>query len=54
MGGPGGDLTLEAANPGAWGDNLTVAVDHQTRDPGDNTLFNLTVREIVDGTPVAE
>ncbi len=54
LGGPAGDLTLEAANPGDWGDNLVLAVDHQTRNSADNTLFNLAIREEVDGTTVAE
>ncbi len=37
-------LFLEAANVGLWGSNLTASVDHVTKDPGDPTLFNLTVR----------
>jgi phage tail sheath protein FI len=39
--GPAGDLELEASSPGAWGDQLTAAVDHDTRDA--STLFNLTI-----------
>lgn len=37
---------LVAANPGAWGDNLRVRVNYQTRDPSDQNLFNLEIREI--------
>jgi uncharacterized protein len=37
-------LTLDAANPGIWAnDNLSAAVDHNTKDPTDPKLFNLTV-----------
>jgi len=39
-------LTLDAASPGSWGNNLTADVDHDTRDATDLTLFNLTVSEI--------
>jgi phage tail sheath protein FI len=56
-----GNLTLQAANPGAWGDNLRVEIGLTDRadiqdlvdaeealDPaGTNTLFNLTVSEQV-------
>lgn len=35
-------LNLEAANPGAWGSNLSVSIDHNTKNPNDVTLFNLT------------
>ena len=34
---------LEAANPGSWGRNLRVSVDHTTANPADNNLFNLSV-----------
>src|SRR5262249_24625078 len=37
-------LTVTAASPGVWGNNLQVAVDYKTSDP--NTLFNLVVREV--------
>jgi phage tail sheath protein FI len=37
------NLTLVAANPGAWGNDLSVAVDHVTKDPTDLSLFNLTL-----------
>jgi len=43
---------LEAASEGAWGNNLRVAVDFDTKDPNDQTLFNLTILETVDGTDV--
>ncbi len=38
-------LTLKAANPGAWGNGLTVVIDYATRDPADSDLFNLTVSD---------
>jgi phage tail sheath protein FI len=41
LGGPAGDLHLEASSPGAWGADLTVAVDHESADPA--SLFNLVV-----------
>lgn len=44
-----GGLDLAAASPGDWGNRLRVIVDHNTRDPADTTLFNLTVQEM-DGT----
>lgn len=47
--GSGGDLTLAAANPGAWGDNLEIFVDGETADPDDDTIFNLTVNRLEDG-----
>jgi phage tail sheath protein FI len=37
-------LTVTAASPGVWANNLQVAVDYKTSDP--NTLFNLVVREV--------
>jgi hypothetical protein len=37
-------LTVTAASPGVWADNLQVAVDYKTADPA--TLFNLVVREV--------
>ena len=47
-GSPGQTLELEAANPGDWGNNLSVAVDLNT-EPQDLVTFNLTVRETVNG-----
>jgi uncharacterized protein len=46
--GSGGNLTLQAANPGEWGNNLRAVVDHDTRDQDLPTpvLFNLTVQEL--------
>ncbi len=44
-----GGLDLVAANPGAWGNRIRAVVDHDTRDPADTALFNLTVQEM-DGT----
>ncbi|MDH4285766.1 MAG: hypothetical protein OEV35_10660, partial [Gallionellaceae bacterium] len=34
-------IKLEAATEGAWGNNLSIRVDHDTKDPA--KLFNLTV-----------
>jgi phage tail sheath protein FI len=43
----GGGTTLEAAGVGTWGRNLSVTVDHHTKDEGspdaDTNLFNLTI-----------
>lgn len=33
-------------DPGTWGDAIRLEVDHDTRDPADPDLFNLTVSEI--------
>ena len=38
------DVRLEAINPGQWGNSLQATVDYQTSDPGDDTLWNLTVQ----------
>lgn len=40
-------MTLEAANEGGWGNSLSATVDHNTVDPTNANLFNLTV---TDGT----
>jgi len=40
-------LQVDAGNPGIWGENLQVGVDHNTRPSG---LFNLTVRELDSAT----
>ena len=47
----GAALTLAAASPGAWGNNLTAIVDLNTRDPKNTNLFNLVVAEILPGPP---
>ena len=43
-------LDLEAASPGAWGNQLRVRIDHNTRDPlpteAANSLFNLSVKDV--------
>jgi phage tail sheath protein FI len=46
--GSSGNLNLVAANSGAWGKNLKVIVDHNTKDKNDSTpvLFNLKVQEV--------
>lgn len=48
LAGGGGNLTLAAANPGEWGNNLQAIVDYDTKDKNDATpvLFNLTVQEV--------
>lgn len=48
---PNDFLQLVAANEGAWGNNLRLTVDHNTKDPTDPAnpltfLFNLTVVEV--------
>src|SRR5687768_3488176 len=45
--GSGGNLVLEAASAGLWGNNLRVRIDHDTRDPSLTDLFNVTVEEAV-------
>jgi phage tail sheath protein FI len=40
-----GNLILEAANVGDWGNNLYAHVDHDTKDSTDDQLFNLTIYE---------
>src|SRR6185312_2719738 len=47
-------LRLVAASPGSWGNNLRATVDHDTIDPTDTSLFNLTVIEVdpVMGQPI--
>ncbi len=46
----GNGVTLDAANPGAWGAELRARVDHATSDPSDATLFNLSVKDLGTGT----
>ena len=50
-----GDLTLEAANPGDWGENLQAIVDYDTKDKDEATpvLFNLTIQEVEDDVVAA-
>jgi phage tail sheath protein FI len=42
---PTNALTLAAKSAGTWGNNLSATVDHETKDPTDTDLFNLTVSE---------
>ena len=42
----GADLVLVSANVGAWGGQLTITVDHLTREPVDPNEFNLTINEM--------
>jgi uncharacterized protein len=35
-------LSLVASSPGTWANSLSVTVDHNTVDPAETTLFNLT------------
>jgi len=45
-----GNLNLEAASPGSWGNALRASVDHNVRKSGneeeDAKLFNLTIQEL--------
>ncbi|HKR11713.1 MAG TPA: hypothetical protein VJT15_06635, partial [Pyrinomonadaceae bacterium] len=41
-----GGLLLAAANQGKWGNNLSVTIDHNTKDPANNKLFNMQVVEV--------
>jgi phage tail sheath protein FI len=41
-----GSLVLEASSPGTWGAALRATVDHNTRDPGNTALFNLTIEQL--------
>jgi len=41
-----GGLELEAASVGDWGNRLKAVVDHDTKDPMDTDLFNLTIQEL--------
>jgi len=43
--GGSGNITVSAASPGDWGNDLQVAIDHNVKG-GDPTLFNLVVREV--------
>jgi phage tail sheath protein FI len=38
-------LVLNAASPGVWGNNLTITVDTNTKDPTNANLFNLTIAD---------
>lgn len=42
---PNDELCLQAANEGSWGDHLIASVDHDTKNPDDDDLFNLTTSE---------
>ena len=44
-----GSLVLEASSPGAWADNLQIFVDLDVATPSNDNLFNLTIKEVVDG-----
>ncbi len=41
-----GGLLLAATNAGKWGNNLSVTIDHNTKDPANTKLFNLQVVEV--------
>ena len=41
-----GGLDLEAENEGDWGNRLKAIVKHETKDPDDDQLFNLTIQEL--------
>ena len=46
---PGDNLLLDASSPGSWGNNLSVLIDHNTKDKNspnpDPSLFNVTIFE---------
>ena len=44
--GGGAATDFAASNPGAWGANLYVGVDHTVSPSSDTSLFNLYIREI--------
>ncbi|MDL1977365.1 MAG: phage tail sheath subtilisin-like domain-containing protein [Deltaproteobacteria bacterium] len=46
-----GGLDLETENEGDWGNNLKATVDHKTKKPDDDKLFNLTVQELASTDP---
>lgn len=46
-----GGLDLEAANEGDWGNRLKATVDHDTKNPSDVKLFNLTIEELTGTSP---
>ena len=48
-----GGLDLETENEGGWGNYLRVTIDHNTKDPANDKLFNLTVAEL-DGTSTTD
>jgi phage tail sheath protein FI len=53
VGGSGGkSMTLRAANPGEWSDDLRVRIDLLTKDAADPTptLFNLSIKDVGTGT----
>jgi phage tail sheath protein FI len=41
--------TLQAASFGTWGNNLRARVDYDTKDPTDDTLYNLTISDTETG-----
>jgi phage tail sheath protein FI len=43
---PNDALPLLASNSGAWGNNLKAKIDYQTKDPGNQKLFNVSVFEV--------
>ncbi len=40
-----GNLELSALSEGIWGDNLSITIDHNTKNPADKKLFNITINE---------
>jgi phage tail sheath protein FI len=42
----GGNLTIEAASEGAWGNNVQIGIDYNTANPAAGNQFNLVVREL--------
>src|SRR5262245_33907679 len=42
-----------AANPGSWGKNLRVSIDHDTMNPDDYQFFNLVIEDSAEG-PISD
>ena len=42
---PNDELQLVAVDPGTWGDNITVTIDHKTKYPSDTDYFNIFISE---------
>lgn len=45
----GGGVIIDASSVGTWGDQLRARVDYATKDPSNQALWNLTVRDMATG-----
>jgi uncharacterized protein len=45
------NFTIAAADPGAWGNNLVVKIDHLVADPSDPAAFNIEIEEVDPSLP---